>query len=187
MGKGPSSPHCELLHLQEMFPESSGEIGFERFDPAYFLLEHHHNTTFDDLKVTNECQFSSRNRLQRLGWNTCVGQCLVTIRISCPSLRATPTASWTSWIPSDLSNRGDTETEEDMESINSQLNFGLVRYEIDCKEYGRDPTVAVEEAISQCKGEADKMFFDVLGRKDKADKTRNALTVLNRFKFQIEN
>jgi len=27
------------------------------------------------------------------------------------------------------------------------------------------------------------MFFDVLGRKDKADKTRNALTVLNRFKF----
>ena len=27
------------------------------------------------------------------------------------------------------------------------------------------------------------MFFDVLGRKDKADKTRNALLVLNRFKF----
>ena len=59
----------------------------------------------------------------------------------------------------------------------------MVRYEIDCKEYGRDPTIAVEEAISRCKGEADKMFFDVLGRKDKADKTRNALTVLNRFKF----
>lgn len=43
--------------LQEMFPESSGEIGSERFDPAYFLLEHHHNTTFDDLKV--KIQFSS--------------------------------------------------------------------------------------------------------------------------------
>ena len=57
--QGPSSPHYKLLHPQEMFPESSGEIGSERFDPAYFLLEHHHNTTFDDLKVTTEFQFSS--------------------------------------------------------------------------------------------------------------------------------
>ena len=30
------------------------------------------------------------------------------------------------------------------------------------------------------------MFFDVLGRKDKADKTRNALLVLNRFKFLFQ-
>ena len=35
-----------------MFPEANGDIGSERFDPAYFLLEHHHATTFDDLKVT---------------------------------------------------------------------------------------------------------------------------------------
>ena len=41
--------------LQEMFPESNGDIGSERFDPAYFLLEHHHATTFDDLKVSNIC------------------------------------------------------------------------------------------------------------------------------------
>ena len=41
--------------LLEMFPESNGDIGSERFDPAYFLLEHHHATTFDDLKVS--CQF----------------------------------------------------------------------------------------------------------------------------------
>ena len=43
----------DLKLLQEMFTESSGEIGSERFDPAYFLLEHHHNTTFDDLKVNS--------------------------------------------------------------------------------------------------------------------------------------
>ena len=41
----------------------------------------------------------------------------------------------------------------------------------------------MELAVTQCKDEAVKMFFDVLGRKDKADKTRNALLVLNRFKF----
>jgi hypothetical protein len=40
-----------LTISQEMFPESTGEIGSERFDPAYFLLEHHHTTPFDDLKV----------------------------------------------------------------------------------------------------------------------------------------
>jgi exocyst complex component 2 len=51
---------------------------------------------------------------------------------------------------------------------------------LDKKDYGVDPTIRVETAISRCKEEADKMFFDVLGRKDKADKTRNALTVLNR-------
>ena len=52
--------------------------------------------------------------------------------------------------------------------------------DLDKKEYGVDPTIKVETAIASCKEEADKMFFDVLGRKDKADKTRNALTVLNR-------
>jgi exocyst complex component 2 len=37
--------------LQEMFPEATGDITSEKFDPAYFLLEHHHNTAFDDLKA----------------------------------------------------------------------------------------------------------------------------------------
>ena len=36
---------------QEMFPEATGDISSEKFDPAYFLLEHHHNTAFDDLKA----------------------------------------------------------------------------------------------------------------------------------------
>ena len=46
-----SSSNFPEDQLQEMFPEANGEIGSERFDPAYFLLEHHHATTFDDLKV----------------------------------------------------------------------------------------------------------------------------------------
>ena len=36
---------------QEMFPEATGDISSEKFDPAYFLLEHHHNTAFDDIKA----------------------------------------------------------------------------------------------------------------------------------------
>ena len=54
------------------------------------------------------------------------------------------------------------------------------RYETDCKEHGREPTVPVEKAVAEAKKEADQMFFDVLGRKDRADATRNALNVMNR-------
>lgn len=139
--------HFPEEQLQEMFPESSGEIGSERFDPAYFLLEQHHNTTFDDLKAGLEHlkrAVSGHNQNQL------------------------------SFIKSN--------TNSIMDQLDT-LRSVKQRYEIDCKEYGRDPTIAVEQAISECKEEADKMFFDVLGRKDKADKTRNALTVLNRFKF----
>ena len=57
------------------------------------------------------------------------------------------------------------------------------RYDIDNTEYGKDPTVKVEKAIEAAKVKADQMFFDVLGRKDRADATRNALNVMNRFKF----
>ena len=41
--------------------------------------------------------------------------------------------------------------------------------------------MAVEEAVAAAKKEADQMFFDVLGRKDRADATRNALNVMNRY------
>jgi exocyst complex component 2 len=37
--------------------------------------------------------------------------------------------------------------------------------------------------VVESKGTADKLFHDVLNRKDRADSTRNALSVLTRFKF----
>ena len=57
------------------------------------------------------------------------------------------------------------------------------RYETDCREYGREPMVAIEEAVAAAKKEADQMSLDVLRRKDLADVTRNALSVLNRFDY----
>ncbi|XP_077993599.1 exocyst complex component 2-like isoform X2 [Glandiceps talaboti] len=41
----------------------------------------------------------------------------------------------------------------------------------------------LQEILERCNDNADKLFQDVLNRKDKADSTRNALNVLNRFKF----
>ena len=37
--------------LQIMFPEATGNIGSDNFEPAYFLLDKHRSTTFDDLKA----------------------------------------------------------------------------------------------------------------------------------------
>jgi len=133
--------------LMEMFPEGSGEIGSERFDPAFFLLQNHQATTFDDLKAGTEHlrrKVSGHNENQ-----------LSFIKANTNSI---------------------------MDQLDT-LRSVRKRYEIDRRDFGTNPTVAVESAITKCKEEADKMFFDVLGRKDKADKTRNALTVLNRFKF----
>lgn len=39
--------------------------------------------------------------------------------------------------------------------------------------------------FTECKEEADKLFEDVLHRKDRADGTRNALNVLHRFRFLL--
>lgn len=36
--------------LLEIFPEGSGNLRAENFIPAWFLLENHHMTSFDDLK-----------------------------------------------------------------------------------------------------------------------------------------
>ncbi len=65
---------------QEMFPEATGDISSEKFDPAYFLLEHHHNTAFDDIKAGLEhlrkaipdllCISDEKFRI--INWTACV-------------------------------------------------------------------------------------------------------------------
>ncbi|XP_050438193.1 exocyst complex component 2 [Adelges cooleyi] len=37
--------------LTELFPDGSGDLLSENFEPAWFLLENHHGTSFDDLRV----------------------------------------------------------------------------------------------------------------------------------------
>ena len=44
-------------------------------------------------------------------------------------------------------------------------------------------TQSLEEGLVRSNRSAQVLFQDVLGRKDRADATRNALTVLQRFKF----
>lgn len=53
----------------------------------------------------------------------------------------------------------------------------------DKQEAGVDLTKKLEDAITKSKQNADLLFQEVLARKDKADSTRNALGVLQRFRF----
>lgn len=37
--------------LRDLFPEHCGDLSQENFSPRWFLLEHHHSTSFDDLRA----------------------------------------------------------------------------------------------------------------------------------------
>lgn len=133
--------------LRQMFPDHTGDVGSERFDPVYYLLENHYQTGFEDLQA-------GLGYLRRKvnGENE----------------------SQISFIKGNVSSI--------MDQLDSLMSIKR-RFEIDNKEYGPQPTAQVEAAIARAKKEADEMFKEVLGRKDGADATRNALNVLNRFKF----
>lgn len=69
-----------------------------------------------------------------------------------------------------------------MDQVDTLVNL-KERYENDLSKYGSEPTLRLEKAIKESEREARKLFDDVLARKDRAEKTRNALNVLQRFKF----
>jgi exocyst complex component 2 len=53
----------------------------------------------------------------------------------------------------------------------------------DRSQYGQDLTHKIEEHIRKASDDADSIFKDVLEKKDHADSTRNALNVLQRYRF----
>lgn len=57
------------------------------------------------------------------------------------------------------------------------------RFEEDVEKQGQDPTIRLEGAIKESMSEANKLFEEVLSRRERADATRSALAVLQRFRF----
>lgn len=53
----------------------------------------------------------------------------------------------------------------------------------DKQEFGPDLTLKVDDSIRKAKDEAHEIFDSILARKDKVDSTRNALNVLQRYRF----
>lgn len=131
--------------LAEIFPESSGNMSLENFSPSWYLLENHHNTSFEDLKA-------GLAHMKRQAGQRSEG----------------PIA----FVKSNLSSTLDC-----LDSLEAM-------YEKYCRDDIRGESInSYAVLLMQAKSCADGLFQEVLGRKDKADSTRNALSVLQRFKF----
>ncbi|KAF5284856.1 hypothetical protein FQR65_LT13408 [Abscondita terminalis] len=59
----------------------------------------------------------------------------------------------------------------------------MEKFEKDVGVFGSEPTRKLEKSIRESQREARKLFDEVLTRRDRAEKTRNALNVLARFRF----
>ncbi|KAK7493846.1 hypothetical protein BaRGS_00014987, partial [Batillaria attramentaria] len=131
--------------LLELFPEASGNMSLGNFSPGWYLLETHHNASFEDLKAgLGYMQRKAAHRSE--GPITVVRSNLTAILDCLDSL----TETYKKFAADDI--RG-----------NCMDSYAVL--------------------LMQAKSCADGLFQEVLGRKDKADSTRNALSVLTKFRF----
>ncbi|XP_024946623.1 exocyst complex component 2 isoform X2 [Cephus cinctus] len=137
-------PEDELI---ELFGDGSGELASDKFHPGWFLLQHHHATTLDDLKA-------GLAYLRRKVHSQKEGQL--------------------SFLKANVG------------SVMEQLDTIVLlkeQFESDVQKHGSDPTTKLEKAIKESMAEANKLFDDVLARRDRADATRNALSLMQRYRF----
>ncbi|XP_028823639.1 exocyst complex component 2 [Denticeps clupeoides] len=134
--------------LEGLFPGMSGEFTSEHFSAAWYLIENHSGTSFDNLRSAAgnlKKQVSQKNE----GSLAYVKGGLSTFFEAQDALAA---------IHQRLESDGTEKVEGSM-------------------------TRRLENILNRASDTADALFQEVLGRKDKADSTRNALNVLQRFKF----
>lgn len=133
--------------LRELFPEGSGNLLSESFDPTWYLLENYNSTSFNDLKAG-----------------------LLSLKRKVGQLQEGPS----SFLKS---------------NVNAIVICLDVLYELqkamekDKQEMGSDLTEKLSEAVTRSKNEAENIFESILARKDRADSTRNALSILQKFRF----
>ncbi|XP_044280448.1 exocyst complex component 2 isoform X3 [Varanus komodoensis] len=134
--------------LEALFPGMSADFTSENFSAAWYLIENHSTTSFDQLKmaVMNlKKQASKKNE---------------------GSLQ---------YVKGGLSTF--FEAQDALSAIHQKLEAdGTEKVE-------GSMTQKLENVLNRASNTADTLFQEVLGRKDKADSTRNALNVLQRFKF----
>lgn len=69
-----------------------------------------------------------------------------------------------------------------MEQLDT-LMFLKEQYETDVVKYSKKPLEKLESSIMKSMGDANQLFNEVLARRERADATRNALAVMQRYKF----
>ncbi|KAI1724959.1 exocyst complex component sec5 domain-containing protein [Ditylenchus destructor] len=144
-------PQRKLDHsvLSKMFPESSGNLRMESFNPAWYLLENHKFTSLSDLRHGFKSLQMSITKEEETSKN--IHKANLNSLISCVDA---------------------------LSSLNGKISETAKQGK---KSWPVTGTLAAK--IAESKTTADKLFKDVLSRKDKADATRNALSILTRFRF----
>ncbi|XP_045542416.1 exocyst complex component 2 [Papilio machaon] len=136
--------------LHELFPDGSGKLSDENFQPGWYLLEHHSNTSYEDLKagmvfLQRKVEGQKEGQLSFLKANT--------------------------------------------GAVMDQLDRLVLlknMYEEDQRKNGREPLPSLQSAIEESISLADSLFSEILSRKENADKTREALSLLTRHKFLFQ-
>nr|XP_034841374.1 exocyst complex component 2 isoform X2 [Maniola hyperantus] len=136
--------------LNELFPDGSGKLSDENFQPGWYLLEHHSNTSFEDLRagmvfLQRKVEGQKEGQLSFLKANT--------------------------------------------GAVMDQLDRLVLlknMYEEDQRKNGKEPLPSLQAAIEESISLADSLFSEILSRKENADKTREALSLLTRHKFLFQ-
>ncbi|KAM3958266.1 exocyst complex component secretory 5 [Aphomia sociella] len=136
--------------LHELFPDGSGKLTDENFQPGWYLLEHHSNTSYEDLKA-------GMVFLQRKVESQKEGQL--------------------SFLKS---NTGAVMDQLDRLVLLKNM------FEEDQRKSGKEPLPSLQAAIEESITLADSLFSEILSRKENADKTREALSLLMRHKFLFQ-
>nr|XP_051690632.1 exocyst complex component 2 isoform X2 [Oryctolagus cuniculus] len=134
--------------LEMLFHGMSADFTSENFSAAWYLIENHSTTSFEQLKmaVANLKRQASKKSEGSLA---CVKGGLSTF----------------------------FEAQDALSAIHQKLEADGT------EKVGGSMTQKLESVLNRASNTADTLFQEVLGRKDKADSTRNALNVLQRFKF----
>ncbi|XP_072169116.1 exocyst complex component 2-like [Diadema setosum] len=177
------TPQMSDDEVHQMFPQGSSNLAHRNFEPALFLIESHSSTSFSDLKKGLEHLKRQSSGLKTEGPQTFIKSNLGTF-MNCQDILAT--------IHGDLCRHenigervplsGGEEVTEVDDKENDDEETG-VNGEGDKPEEPIATLQKIEEFLVKGNENAKKIFQSVLHRKDRADSTRNALNVLNRFKF----
>uniref|UniRef100_A0A8C9PJA0 Exocyst complex component 2 n=1 Tax=Spermophilus dauricus TaxID=99837 RepID=A0A8C9PJA0_SPEDA len=134
--------------LEMLFHGMSADFTSENFSAAWYLIENHSTTSFEQLKTAVTTLKRQANKKSE------------------GSL---------AYVKGGLSTF--FEAQDALSAIHQKLEAdGTEKVE-------GSMTQKLENVLNRASNTADTLFQEVLGRKDKADSTRNALNVLQRFKF----
>ncbi|CAH1269792.1 Hypp4243 [Branchiostoma lanceolatum] len=148
--------------LEEMFPEGSGDPSNDKFLSEWFLIENHHHTSFEDLKTG--LSYLKRKSTQRSEGPLAFMKGNLTSIMDCQDALAVQQGQW-------------------MKATSAEDTMHQDLLKDESTSEGGSITEKLETLLNNANEKANAMYQDVLGRKDKADATRNALNVLQRFRF----